>query len=369
MKNLYNRFQWLLVVVLVALLAACNNDGDGDDMGGNGADSVGLDLSEGVLIINEGNFTQANGEISFYSFDSMAVFNRLFNAANAPTVLSAVIQDVHIDNNRAYIVDTKGGKVEVVNAQTLESVGAVTQGLTNPRYMVTVNGKGYVSCWGPFDADFNNPDSYIAVIDLATLTVETTIETPDRPEHLLVNNNLVLATCTVNGTLIGVNPANNTIEQTVNLFLGASGMVLDAPSNSLWVVATFGALQQVNLNDYEVVQTIQLTGLAPSGRIVQHEGSRTAYFSTSVFNADFTETSNSIYTVDLAAGTASTQPFLSGTNWGGLGVDEETNALWIGDNRAFQTDGAVNIYNINGGSLRETLEVGGIGPNQFIFNE
>src|SRR5690606_31893329 len=55
---------------------------------------------------------------------------------------------------------------------------ATVSGLDNPRYSAVYNNKAYVTCWG------SSTDDYLAVIDLTTNTLETTITIPNGSEKI-----------------------------------------------------------------------------------------------------------------------------------------------------------------------------------------
>ena len=69
MKNLFK------IVVLFSLLGSCAQQ------------TPDLSLTQysfggGVFILNEGNFGRGNGSLSFYSYDSVKIFNDLFYSVN-----------------------------------------------------------------------------------------------------------------------------------------------------------------------------------------------------------------------------------------------------------------------------------------------
>ena len=80
-------------------------------------------------------------------------------------------------------------KIEIANRYTFKSIDSITTGLVNPRYFVSVDGnKGYVSNWGdPND----NTDDYLAVLDLRTNTITSTIDVDFGPERMVTYNNKI----------------------------------------------------------------------------------------------------------------------------------------------------------------------------------
>ena len=69
---------------------------------------------------------------------------------------------------------------------TLEHITTISTGLNNPRYIAFSNGKGYVTNWG----DGTNPDDdYVAVVNLSSNTITTSIPVVEGPERILEHNN------------------------------------------------------------------------------------------------------------------------------------------------------------------------------------
>ena len=142
------------------------------------------EFATGVVIVNEGNFSEANGSIGFYNESAAEVSQDIFEKANG-VATGGLIQSVYFYENLAFIIDQAGNRIEVVEAETFKSVATIASGLNTPRYMVVANGKGYVSNWGSYDANFDLPDSYVAVVDLESFTILKTIKTDNGSEGLI----------------------------------------------------------------------------------------------------------------------------------------------------------------------------------------
>ena len=99
---------------------------------------------DGVFIINEGNYMRGNGSLSFYSYDSLKIYNDFFNDINGRP-LGDVPNSMEILSDMAYIVVNNSGKIEVINKSTLESVATI-DGLVSPRNIAFVSkSKAYVT--------------------------------------------------------------------------------------------------------------------------------------------------------------------------------------------------------------------------------
>ena len=143
----------------------------------------GGDYENGVLISHEGNFGQGNASVSFVSNDLTTVENEIFNNVNNE-LLGDTAQSITFLGNLAYIVVNGSQKIEVVDRFTFQSVGTISTGLVNPRYMTIVNGVGYVTDWGD---GTSTTDDIVAIINLSTNSVSGTISVAEGPEQILSN--------------------------------------------------------------------------------------------------------------------------------------------------------------------------------------
>ncbi len=81
-QSLISKAAILSVSCLVLLFGtACQPDDIGPQTGDSNTDSI-SDFTNGVFIINEGNFTWGNGSLSFYEPESSKAYNHLFDAKN-----------------------------------------------------------------------------------------------------------------------------------------------------------------------------------------------------------------------------------------------------------------------------------------------
>lgn len=166
------------VLSLVVLSFSCSTDDDDD----NQPAPLG-DYEEGILVTNEGNYNQGNGSVSFISDDFSYAENNIFSNVNGE-LLGDIVQSIGFNDDLAYIVVNNSQKIEVVNRYTFESVATIDSGLINPRFITFVSGKGYVTNWG----DGSNPsDDFVAIINLETYEVSSTIPVAEGPEKIVSN--------------------------------------------------------------------------------------------------------------------------------------------------------------------------------------
>lgn len=132
---------------------------------------------EGAYILNEGNFTDNNGTISFVARNGNGVATDIFSAANARPLRGLLQGYTEIDGKGLILADnTTAGqdKVEIVEIGTFKSRTAIgAPDVENPRHVIRVGpNRAYVSCWD-ITGDYSNgtfykDPGYIAVVDLNT---------------------------------------------------------------------------------------------------------------------------------------------------------------------------------------------------------
>jgi len=130
MKKLTN------LLLLLTVLVACKKTPD--------IPSVNYTMGGGVYIMDEGNFMGGNGSLSFYSYDSLKMYNDIFTKANGRP-LGDIPYSMIIKDDNAYIVVNNSGKIEVADQATLQSKATIN-GLISPRNMMVINdSKAYVT--------------------------------------------------------------------------------------------------------------------------------------------------------------------------------------------------------------------------------
>ncbi len=171
----------VLALSLIILSFSCSSDDDNNQQEPQGA------YEEGILITNEGNFGQGNGTVSFVSNDFSYTEHSVFSNVNG-RLLGDTTQSIGFSDDLAYIIVNNSQKIEVVNRYTFQSVATIDSGLMNPRFITFISGKGYVTNWGDGS---NAEDDYVAVIDLETNTVSSTIPVGEGPERIVNNGSTI----------------------------------------------------------------------------------------------------------------------------------------------------------------------------------
>ncbi len=351
----FNKFLFAAIAGSL-FFVSCNNDDDNAGVPSGAYDN-------GVLVLNQGNFNAGNASVSYIS-DAFAVENNIFET-NAGRVLGDVGQDIGLEGNNAYIVVNNSGKIEVVNRYSFAPVATIN-GLINPRYIAFENGKGYVTCWGDGEVA---TDDYIAIVDLATNTVSTTIPVAEGPEKIIEENGkLYIAHKGGYGfgnSVTVINTANNAVVTTITV--GGIPGSLEEENGTLYVLSegypsyaateTAGSLTRINMSNNTIIGTSNFTGTThPSNLVIENDA---LYYTVSnaVFKGSLLNTilpSTPLFTADIANGTSLTA------------FDVEDNNIYVGSG-SFTANGSVKVYSLTG-ALQQTLTVG-VGPAGFYFND
>jgi YVTN family beta-propeller protein len=357
----FNFFRSLLAAVFLIsstlTFSSCSDDNDGPG---------GAYAEDGVFVINEGNFNQSNGSISYYNNSTQQVQHNIFSKENNNQLLGDVIQDMKIYGERAYIVANNSNQIEVVNAATFKSVGVV-EGLQFPRYFVALNDdKGYVTETVAYGAP-----GRVAVIDLNSFAVSKTIEVGVQPEQLLLQGSKLYIANSGGNTITVINTATDAVESTITVPDAPAELALDR-DNNLWVLSlgqiiytpdwsaidysqtTAGALSKITQGSHEVQSFPFSSNQSQPGNLAIN-GSRDRLY----FNYE-----GNTYVQDIGASSLSSTVFLNRSFYG-LGVDPDNGYIYGGDDNAFAGDGTVHIYQPDGAKVGEFKA--GIGPNGFVF--
>jgi YVTN family beta-propeller protein len=352
------KFNKLVVAVLAGSLffVSCSNDDDTTEAPSGAYDN-------GVLVLNQGNFNAGNASVSFIS-DALTVENNIFQT-NSGRVLGDVGQDIGLEGNNAYIVVNNSGKIEVANRYTFAPVATIS-GLVNPRYIAFENGKGYVTCWG---AGAIATDDYVAVIDLATNTVSTTIPVAEGPEKIIEENGKLYVAHKggfgFGNSVTVINTANNAIVTTITV--GGIPGSLEEENGTLYVLSegypsyaateTAGSLTRINMTNNTVISTTNFAGTTHPSNLVIEGGALYYTVDNTVFKGGLLNLAlptTPLFTADIATGTSLTA------------LTVEDNTIYIGSG-SFSANGNVKTYSLTG-TLQQTLAVG-VAPTGFYFND
>lgn len=129
---------WIGLALLGLMSSSCMDE--------SWQESEALNLeTEGVFIVNSGNFQSSTSSLSYYDKSSQTVYNNVISRANGLTNWGDVAQSMVIRNGIGYVVINNSGKVLMIDADDAQYLGSIEQ-LQSPRYMHFISDeKAYIS--------------------------------------------------------------------------------------------------------------------------------------------------------------------------------------------------------------------------------
>ncbi len=345
--------QFLLksLLLLSIVFVSCGDD-----------DSVPLgEYENGVFVVNEGNFLEGDGSITYYGRTTGTIDQTIFSGVNDAS-LGDVVQSMYVNDGLTYLVVNNSNKVEVVNSYTFESELTISDVLL-PRYMTVSGDKGYLTEWVSF-SDVGR----VSVVNLTTGDIESQISVGSGAEDVEVVGNKIYVTNNFEGTMSIVDMANDNSATKLTLTSGPGEMVVDK-NGDIWVTcrggfnadfspANNGALYKINTQTDEIESTFSFDVNYTAKIAIDPTLDKVYYF-----------IGKSVYAHDVDNTSLSTEPLFEvsdATSVYGIGVDPETGVIYVGDSKSFLEDGEVFRYDANGTFL-DSFQVGR-GPNGFGFN-
>ena len=355
------KFSKLVVAALVSTVffVSCTDDNDKVEAPLGNYDN-------GLLILNQGGFGKGNASVSFLSDDFVTQQNNIFSLVNPTLILGDTGQDIGLYQNLAFIVLNASNKIEVVNRYTMAHIATVSAGLNNPRYIAFSNGKAFVTNWGDGGS---TTDDYVAVLNLSTYAVSSSIPVAEGPERIIENNSKLYVAHEggygYGKTISVINGSTNAVSTTITV--GDVPKSLEISNGVLYVLCggkpsysgaeTAGSLVNVSLTNNTVNSTINFPA-------------KTHPSNLKLVASDLYYTIKSdIFKSSLTAPILPTAALFSTTAQGVYGVYSfavNNNKIYVGDAGDYSANGKIYVYSSTG-TLEKNYTVGVI-PAGFYFN-
>ena len=321
--------------------------------------------SNGAFVVNEGTFGSSNGAVSYINYDNNLVTDDIFNQVNGRPV-GDVLQNIYLHNGKAYLVVNGSNRVEIVDNYSFEQLGVIT-GLDNPRNLVIMGNKAFISQWGENGA--------IKVVNLSNYQIEATITVGKGPEMLMIYDGKIL--CANGGgfskdnTVSIIDPVTLKVTSTLNVADNPKEMIIDKDL-AVWVLCSGAITYDQNWNiasetpSYLVkcagsdLKTITKYKIADR----QHPYHLDCNPERSVIYVGGGFGFSNIYTFTLGNTALSNVPFIKG-NFYGFNVNNYNGDIYACKSEDFTKPGYVVKYTQTGVKT-DSVKVG-IAPNSVIF--
>lgn len=328
MKNYYNN---LLTVAATLLFCIC---------------SYSQNYEDGIFILNEGMIGTETASVSFLNSNG-ALENNVFSNQNMGMALGDTGQGMGFTEDFAYVVLNYSNEVKVMNRTTFEMAASITDQMVYPRNIAFSGDKGYVTNWGnPGD----DSDDFVAVIDLTTNEVTSTIPVAEGPEEI-VEKNGVLFVAHQGGYGFGnsisiIDAATNEVTEVA---VGDVPSALRVDDDFLYVLCTgnpsysgnetSGKIVKISLNDYQNTTEFTFPGLDHPEFLGLDATDLYYVLNRNIYKMSLTDT-------ELPA-----QPFIITSSNNVLipyGFNKIADKLYLTDAVNYVNDGKVFVYNEDG---------------------
>jgi len=344
MYLIIRHFGYLLIILT---LFSCKKSKDEESK------KVDIQNSNGVFIINEGNYGWGNGSVSYYNIQNEEVTDNIYKDVNGYP-LGDVCQSITYYNNKYYIVVNNSNKIEIVNSQDFKNIGTI-HNLKSPRYFLPVNNnKAYIS---------DLYDNKIAVVNLSDNQVEKYINCIGSTEEMLLFQNNVFVTNTRTKYIYIINTISDCI--TDSIMVGASPFsILIDKNKKIWILcsgntSTNGSLYKLNSLTYQVEKHFDFTNpLNIWNRLKINSTKDTLYF-----------INNGVFQLPVNSENLPQSPIIpeNSFNFYGLGIEPDNGNIFVSDAIDYVQKGKIYIYNQTNGNLLKSFNASII-PGDFIFN-
>lgn len=357
----------MLALAATTFFTSCSSDDDIPDT----PEQTG-DYSNGIFVLNEGNFGSGNASVSFVDENLEDVTDNVFSSVNNGDPLGDTAQSMAFLEDYAWIVVNVSNKIEVVDRNTFENIATIDAGLINPRYVAFSNGNAYVTNWG----DGGNPDDdYIAVIDAESFEIEENIEVEEGPEKIVANGGTLYVAhqggYSFNNKISVINAGTNTVAELIEVGDVPGSLAIE--NNSLWVlsagvpagdpewspdqVETAGSISQIDLASLEVVNNYQFPVTDHPANLVLNSG------------RVFYNLGDMLYSFELSADELPEEPAFQMEEVGRPRTMEIAGSrLYVTSAGDYSGNGYLYVYDLQTGDLISDLEVGII-PGGIYLNK
>jgi hypothetical protein len=333
-------------------------------------------FSNGVLVLNAGNFTDNNGSVSWLSRESKTAQNDLFMTVNQRPLTGLVQGYAEVGSLGLLLVDNSSAgldKVEIVSASTLRSVGTLrAPDIENPRQVVRISDtKAYISCYGTTGStDFFASPGYVAVVDLTSNSVTKKITLPKGAEGItVVGNEAFVGTADYSGskTISVIDTQTDVLKQPISVLIEVNRLELDA-NGKLWGISGSNVLR-IDPATKAVEATLRV-GPANSakspGNLTPTADRRSFYFTYSFYDAaDNYKLKGELYRFNISDATIATTTPVVARVFSGIGFDAKSGMLYAGVTPSFKQAGYVLRYQPTG-QVIDSVKVD-IAPSGFWF--
>ncbi len=313
----------------------------------------------GVFLLNEGQFLQSNGSLSFYDPEADSVQNNIFSAVN-DRGLGDVVNDMLIVDSLAFIVVNNSNTIEVMSINTWKSKGTIPAGDYAAPYNIAqaAPGKIYIS---------NLYGNSVSVLSIADLSIEKTIAVGENPEGIAIAGDYAFVANSGFGygkTVSVIDISKDEVKTTVNVGDNPQAVAVDltgrvhvlcSGSYKDWSNPdddTDGAVYVIDAKGLNVLDSLTIAG-HPSRLVMDDKGN--GYFKN-----------GAVVQYDQRTLKVKNETFIDNGSIYNFNYDPVSERFYGTDAKDFTQNGELLIYDQSGSLLKQFTV--GVVPGKTVFN-
>ncbi len=343
-------FKYLQVLIFLALIFRCSDPTNS---------TVDPKVSfSGAFILNEGNWGQSNGSLSFYDFETKSVQNNIFENVNG-RILGDVVHSMTIIDSLGFIVVNNSNKIEVISIKTWKSKGIIEMPTgSSPRNMVQASErKAYVT---------NLYSNNVSIINLDDFNISGSIDVGLNPEGIVALGGTLFVSNSGLGfgnTVSLIDIVSDQVSKVINVGDNPGSLVIDSENRVHVFCAgsygnygdptddTDGGIFVIDPATNTVIDSMTIPG-HPSGVVL--DGYGTGYFFSNGVVYSYQTSSLSSAADSVSAGW-----------YYDMNIEYTNQQLFLLDAKDFIQNGEVKIFDTNG--VEQASLTVGIIPGEVVF--
>lgn len=348
------------IIFTLCMLTGCVKDKPNPDL-----KNLPAEISNGLLVLNEGSYGNNNAELSYISFNTKLTTQQLYKSVNGKS-LGDVAQSITLINGRYYIAVNNSHKIAVIDTAHFSLLYTIDQ-IPFPRYLLQVSDDiAYVSSLYA---------AAVFVLQLSTHTVIDTIQTDfANTENMLLDGQYVYI-CnwdTACNYVYKVDKTTHVIQDRVMVGGQAAHDLAMDKRGKLWVLSgnkyksKRSYLTCIDPANNAIIKTFQFAAEDDPIRLTLNEKKDTLYYINVSYNGQ--STANGLYRMSVDALSLPVMPFIPAplnTYFWAMAIDPYTNHVFLSDPKGFTQSSTIYEYSYEGEKLN--FYQTGIGSNQFMF--
>lgn len=322
-------------------------------------------LSNGILVLNEGLFQQNNSTLGWINMNDFSYSGDFFEQKNGRS-LGDTGNDLQRYGGKIYVIVNVSSTLEILDATTgksIKQIAMVNNGVNKqPRHIVFNGSKGFITCY----------DGFIDVLDTVSLTITQRIQVGSNPEDLTVcNGNLYVTNSgglnapNVDSTVSVINL--NTLQEIKRITVGKNPGGIEADN--------FGDVYVISRGDYNTIPSRMHRIDCNTNTVVESfsfDASGISLFGNQflIKNYNYSTNQSSIALFDTQSESLVSSNFINTSNIQtlyGVKYHAGTNKIYCFDAKNYTVTGNLLIYSSNG-TYERTIPVG-LNPSKIIIYE